>query len=713
MDTTILDLQGSPNSQPPVFKDIGTTAASSSSSGLPAAVVSLDDCLACTGCVTSAETVLITEQSVDELRRQLERGKIVALSISPQSLAALAAFYQVPPVKLLPRISFWLKKIGVTFVFDMAIAEAIHIMECQVEFVRFYKQNYANMGISSPHRNISATIGCSLGGSSSTSAEDSSFSSSFFPSLPFLLSSHCPGWVCYAEKLLSPEFAAHISSVKSSQGLQGVLIKRLLPPLLAAQRWALRTRVPLNPFALSRYLLNRTKHNNTNKEEDDDDKNEADQTGVVSKLLEDISEERLYHVAVMPCFDKKLEAARPDERLPSSTRAVDGVLSTAELLSLLCVAGSEPRDPRKYAEVNSVLWLPYDQWIRKGEAEWIVKMEQRNEQTEGQAIDKKEQQSQNGRYKWLRPLPAFHDSSGGSAEGVLRYAASSLFGCHVFYADPLPVITARTNKDFKELTLNISILTTSVADTKTFSMCSNNSSPSPPTPTPSNSSSGPSVSPLRVWLVYGFRNLQNLVRRCKKADTLLPHYVEVMACPGGCLNGGGQIKENVDKKAEDTLKKEEVGEEGWGRQDSRMKENDVVRQKIDKIASASSGGGLFREQLQKLERLERVQYAFSECGATHIKPAQMKGLMAIYSYFMSYDKKMNNEENGDRTSNIRTCPSSDALRAFLTALCEEQRGEDDKIEKELYEKYVGQVPLFHSSHTSIKHSAGDIGDLKW
>jgi hypothetical protein len=62
---------------------------------------------------------------------------------------------------------------------------------------------------------------------------------------------------------------------------------------------------------------------------------------------------------------------------------------------------------------------------------------------------------------------------------------------------------------------------------------------------------------------YGFRNIQNLVRRLKPAKpSRMPGgkpigsarkpavkqagadfaYVEVMACPGGCTNGGGQIK---------------------------------------------------------------------------------------------------------------------------------------------------------------------------
>ena len=41
-------------------------------------------------------------------------------------------------------------------------------------------------------------------------------------------------------------------------------------------------------------------------------------------------------------------------------------------------------------------------------------------------------------------------------------------------------------------------------------------------------------------LVYGFRAMQNLVRRIKRGECKYD-FVEVMACPSGCLNGGGQV----------------------------------------------------------------------------------------------------------------------------------------------------------------------------
>lgn len=53
---------------------------------------------------------------------------------------------------------------------------------------------------------------------------------------------------------------------------------------------------------------------------------------------------------------------------------------------------------------------------------------------------------------------------------------------------------------------------------------------------------GPSGEPLlRFGIAYGFRNIQTLVRKIKSGRCEYD-YVELMACPSGCLNGGGQIK---------------------------------------------------------------------------------------------------------------------------------------------------------------------------
>jgi len=98
------------------------------------------------------------------------------------------------------------------------------------------------------------------------------------------------GWVCYAEKTHGEYVLPYISSAKSPMQVMGALVKGPL-----AARW----RVP---------------------------------------------PERVFHVAVMPCYDKKLEAARDDFVTTSASGAktpeVDCVLTTTELLELMQQQGA-------------------------------------------------------------------------------------------------------------------------------------------------------------------------------------------------------------------------------------------------------------------------------------------------------------------------------------------------------------------------------------
>ena len=60
---------------------------------LKEAAITLNDCLACSGCITSAETVLIAMQHEQELLSVLKErnGKIIVVSLSSQSRASLGA----------------------------------------------------------------------------------------------------------------------------------------------------------------------------------------------------------------------------------------------------------------------------------------------------------------------------------------------------------------------------------------------------------------------------------------------------------------------------------------------------------------------------------------------------------------------------------------------------------------------------------------------
>jgi iron only hydrogenase large subunit-like protein len=125
------------------------------------ATVSLNDCLACSGCVTSAETVLIQEQSYEKLLNKLELARyakvqdgdypeMLVVCISPQSIASIAGFLDYTAeqrgdknsnsartacMDAFLRIATILKKEGVDYVLDMSAAGDVALVEAREEFL--------------------------------------------------------------------------------------------------------------------------------------------------------------------------------------------------------------------------------------------------------------------------------------------------------------------------------------------------------------------------------------------------------------------------------------------------------------------------------------------------------------------------------------------------------------------------------------------------
>lgn len=263
-----------------------------------------------------------------------------------------------------------------------------------------------------------------------------------------ILTSSCPGWVCYAEKT-HPHVLPHLSRMKSPQALMGTLIKTTLSRKLG------------------------------------------------------ISPDRIWHVAVMPCFDKKLEASR--EELTDAVwegtgtrgiRDVDSVITSKELLML---ADSRRIDfsklPRTPLPSSSRIPFP-------------------DPKIDSFLFPSNRRRSGNGSRD--------AGPSGGNLYYALQYFASQHMGSSVQTIPGRNVDVV----DYHVVAENGEIL-------------------------------------LKAARYYGFRNIQNLVRRLKPArpsrmpggkpigsarrpngKTTGPDYayVEVMACPGGCTNGGGQIK---------------------------------------------------------------------------------------------------------------------------------------------------------------------------
>ncbi|XP_036136525.1 cytosolic iron-sulfur assembly component 3 [Molossus molossus] len=347
---------------------------------LEKAKISLDDCLACSGCVTSAETVLITQQSHEELRKILDANKtaapgqqrLVVISVSPQSSASLAARFQLTPTDTAKKLTAFFKKLGVHYVFDTAFSRNFSLLESQREFVRRFREQ-ANSKQALP-----------------------------------VLTSVCPGWICYAEKTHGNAIIPYISTARSPQQVMGSLVKDF--------------------FAQQQH----------------------------------VTPDKIYHVTVMPCYDKKLEASRPDFfSQEHQTRDVDCVITTGEVFKLLEEEG---------VSLSELEPAPLDSVYS--------------------SVSAQEPTSHRG------------GGSGGYLEHVFRHAAQELFGIHVDEVTYRPL----RNKDFQEVTLE---------------------------------SEGRVL--LHFAAAYGFRNIQNLVQKLKRGRCPY-HYVEVMACPAGCLNGGGQLK---------------------------------------------------------------------------------------------------------------------------------------------------------------------------
>lgn len=352
---------------------------------LQRAQITLNDCLACSGCITSAESVLITQQSQEELYKIIENNqklakegkpdgqKLIVVSVSPQSRASVAAKFRLNITETAKKLTAFLKNLGVHHVFDTTFSRDFSLTESQQEFVQRLKAQQSGEKESLP-----------------------------------MLASACPGWVCYAEKTHGSYILPFISTTKSPQQIMGSLIK--------------------DHYGKS-----------------------------MGKKPDDI-----YHVTIMPCYDKKLEASREDFYNDIyRTRDVDCVISTIEL--------------EKMFEEKNVNFAE----LENAELDSLFS-----------SIDQEELVGHSG------------GGSGGFLEHIFIYAAKELYG------QTVENITYKTlrNRDFKEVTLQVD---------------------------------GKEV--LKFAAAYGFRNIQNLVQKIKRGKSPY-HFVEVMACPAGCLNGGGQIR---------------------------------------------------------------------------------------------------------------------------------------------------------------------------
>ncbi|KAL8736163.1 MAG: hypothetical protein Q9166_000318 [cf. Caloplaca sp. 2 TL-2023] len=460
------------------------------------AQISLTDCLACSGCVTSAEAVLVSLQSHSEVLNTLDayssipidrgavaedqkhgalEGKLFVASVSPQVRASIAATYGVSELKAGWMIHQLLggpaglasggsHGSGFSWIVDTsAMREACLVLSA----------DEVATSLSLPFISDTASMTCA--------------------SKKPILTSACPGWICYAEKT-HPHVLPHLSLLKSPQAITGTLLKTVL-----SQRLNIRP-------------------------------------------------DQIWHLAVMPCFDKKLEASReeltdvywrpssPQEPAPP-VRDVDCVITARELLMLADTRGiSFPLLPQEPAHAPPFPDPLLDSYL----------FPHRNHSRRRRRRNQEPAAGPSGGYlhhvlqtQLVRsPGSKLHTIRGRNAD-VVEY----LITRPLAYRNWAHYVANRENEDN------------------------------------SQEGEGEEETVFRAARYYGFRNIQNLVRKLKppkprrlpaafrqkppsevkSPDSVKPTppvaaagtgtggiydygYIEVMACPGGCTNGGGQIK---------------------------------------------------------------------------------------------------------------------------------------------------------------------------
>ena len=353
--------------------------------------IDLGDCLACSGCVTTAETVLLADQTVHLIQEALDVGKHVVMTVCGPTVTAFMAILKQAGISMdAGRVFALVKKLLVNqkrihSVQSMSQAQAISVHETALEFLQRYTKAKT----------------------SQNPVEEKSKPSCLFP----MFTSVCPGWICFAEKA-HHDMLPLISTTRSPQAIAGLLAKNYLQ---------------------------------TNARD-------------------------LFHVCVMSCYDKKLEASREDFRT-DGRKETDCVLTTGELLSWM---GGRDAFVKFAKEEN-----PH------------IQPDQSCKVLEG-------------------------SSAGGYLEWTLHLTGLKLIGQK--WRESLNV--NKKNADFIDYTLNLNQVDGSV---------------------------------IRFAAVYGFRNIQTVLRKIKASRDAYD-FVEIMACPGACLNGGGQplteivVPEGPDRK---------------------------------------------------------------------------------------------------------------------------------------------------------------------
>jgi len=237
------------------------------------------------------------------------------VSISPQTRASFSAKYNQTPLQVARKLTWFFKNLGVHSGFDTSFSRDLALLETGREFVDRYRKALAKGIIKA---SAPAAGGMDIDAEEAApkaprkriirrgAANDEPAVAVETESAMPMLASACPGWICYAEKTHG-YMLPYISETKSPQQIMGSMVKNHFGSQLG-----------LNP-------------------------------------------DQIYHVCVMPCYDKKLEASRSDFYSDLyQTRDVDCVITSTEVEKMFTEQGQA--DMSVFSEMN--LDLGYNSVIK-------------------------------------------------------------------------------------------------------------------------------------------------------------------------------------------------------------------------------------------------------------------------------------------------------------------------------------------------------------
>ncbi|GAX18747.1 hypothetical protein FisN_26Hh040 [Fistulifera solaris] len=407
---------------------------------------SIADCLACSGCVTTAETVLLEEKhSIEKLRQWIHQRvqtsvrKRFVVTISPSSWADLMRHMNLQNSNLRTRqqqmTTFFHQYWAVDVVMDANVPLEWSRLAAAQSFVEAYRQ------------------------------QESQTNKILLPQL----ASSCPATVCLIEKSIHAAIP-HLSPIPSSMSCAGAYFQQ--------------------------------------------------------------QDAECFHLAVMPCHDKKLEASRTEFTNDQEEPFVDMSITTTECWQLMQEFCRRENATTQQHITQIVEQLPLSA-VYTSVQEWSAAC------SPPCLIAPRDCRSVSSNSTIAPNSTFFAESSGGYADFLFRYAARELFhtDIHDFSSLWQPFMELDETKQKQSV---VSARIASQKRRREFLHATLYYHPS--SETYSTALTPESRPVLRFAIANGMQTIQRALKPFQE-NALPPFdYMEIMACPSGCINGGGQIR---------------------------------------------------------------------------------------------------------------------------------------------------------------------------